>query len=53
MSDFETYNDLQEYMRLLRKRYGAMAIDLPEFQAAWKAAEVIKNKHGGMPPKKK
>jgi hypothetical protein len=51
-TDFDTYTEAQAAMKWLRDTYGAPAIDLPEFQAAWRAAETIKNRHGGMPPAK-
>lgn len=51
-TDFDTYNEAQAAMKRLRDTYGAMAIDLPEFQAAWRAAEAVKNRNGGMPPAK-
>lgn len=49
--DYQCYLIAQDAMKLLRSRHGVAAIDLPEYQAAWRMAEAIKNKHGGMPPK--
>ena len=50
MSDFDTYTAMQRRMMELLRSGEASVIDLPEFQAAWRAAETIKNRHGGMPP---
>ena len=49
--DLEMYLEMQAAMRHMRGKFGASAaMQMPEFQAAWRASEAIKNKHGGMPP---
>jgi hypothetical protein len=52
MSDYEKYLGLQHEMNRLRSRHGVTALDQPEYQAAWRASEIIKNRHGGLPPKR-
>jgi hypothetical protein len=52
VNDFTTYTLLQEQLKTLRIRHGAGALNLPEYQAAWRAAETVKNRHGGLPPKR-
>ena len=49
--DLVAYREMQEAMRHMREDRGVFAIDQPEYQAAWRNAETIKNRHSGMPPK--
>ena len=52
-ADFKAYREMQDAMAHMRGKFGAVvAMDMPEYQAAWRAAETIKNRHGGMPPEK-
>ena len=48
--DRNTYDSLQSSMRRLQVELGAAAMDQPEYQAAWRASEAIKNRHGGFVP---
>ncbi len=48
--DKAQYDMLQKRMSSLLKNGGGDAVDSPEYQAAWKASEAIKNRNGGMPP---
>ena len=49
-SDLVAYREMQEAMRHMREDRGVFAIDLPEYQVAWRNAETIKNRWGGLPP---
>lgn len=46
-NDLDNYKELQITLTNLAL---TGQIDTPEFQAAWKASEEIKNRNGGMPP---
>ena len=47
----KTYREMQGCMNHMRGKFGArVAMSMPEFQAAWRVMETIKNRHGGMPP---
>ena len=50
MTDFDRYKMLSREMKRLTDKHGTAAVNLPEFQALWRAREVVKNRHGGMPP---
>ena len=50
MTDFHRYRMLQRELARLRDKHGVNALNTPEYQAAWRASEVVKNRHGGMPP---
>jgi hypothetical protein len=50
MTDFHRYRMLQREMARLRDKHGAQALNQPEYQAAWRASEIVKNRHGGLPP---
>lgn len=50
ISDRKKYLGLQAELRSLLAQFGATALNQPEYRAAWKASETIKNRHGGFPP---
>lgn len=52
MNDRKQYDEINAVIQRMMRNFGGAAFAMPEFKAAWKALEKIKNKHGGMPPKK-
>lgn len=51
-ADLKRYLELQAVMAGLLAVHKISAIDQPEYQSAWGESENIKNKYGGMPPRK-
>ncbi len=52
MTDRALYDELQARMWQILRDKKDLALDQPEYKALWGLSEAIKNKHGGMPPKK-
>lgn len=50
MSDFENYQTIEADLKNLRRQHGSAALNLPEYQAGFRALEKIKNRHNGFQP---
>ncbi len=52
MTDRALYDELQSRMWAIYAEKKEHALSSAEYKACWALSEAIKNKHGGIPPKK-
>ena len=51
-SDCQMYREMLAAMNHMVAKFGKLeAVTMPEYAAAWRAIEAIKNRNGGYPPK--